>query len=111
MFLERLLELCNEKGTTITKTLKSIGLTASKGTAWRDGSVPNGIILSKLAAYFGVSTDYLLGETDIKNRPSEMDSLSPEIISILNRIQKLSPDNLSKLSELIDLYLSGQDSK
>ena len=64
MFLERLLSLCSENGTDISNVLRSLGLSTSKGTAWRNGSIPNGDILLKLANYFHVSTDYLLGNTD-----------------------------------------------
>lgn len=64
MFLERLLSLCSENGTDISNVLRSLGLSTSKGTAWRNGSIPNGEILLKLANYFHVSTDYLLGNTD-----------------------------------------------
>lgn len=64
MFLERLLLLCDKKNTDISTVLRSLGLSTSKGTAWRKGSVPNGEILLMLAAHFHVSTDYLLGNTD-----------------------------------------------
>lgn len=64
MFLERLLSLCSENGTDISNVLRSLGLSTSKGTAWRNGSIPNGEILLKLAKHFHVSTDYLLGSTD-----------------------------------------------
>lgn len=64
MFLERLLSLCSENGTDISNVLRALGLSTSKGTAWRNGSIPNGEILLKLASYFHVSTDYLLGNTD-----------------------------------------------
>lgn len=64
MFLERLLLLCAKNGTDISNVLKSLGLSTSKGTAWRKGSVPNGEILLMLAEYFNTSTDYLLGNTD-----------------------------------------------
>ena len=64
MFLERLLTLCSANGTDISNVLRSLGLSTSKGTAWRNGSIPNGEILLKLSNYFHVSTDYLLGNTD-----------------------------------------------
>ena len=61
MFYDVLCNLCVSNGTTVTATLKSLGISTSKGTAWKNGSVPNGEILSKIAAYFNVTTDYLLG--------------------------------------------------
>lgn len=64
MFFDRLQSLCNKNSTTVTALLKELGLSTSKGTAWRNGSVPNGEILSALAERFGTTTDYLLGKTD-----------------------------------------------
>lgn len=64
MFLERLLLLCERDNTDISNVLRALKLSTSKGTAWRNGSIPNGEILLKLASYFHVSTDYLLGNTN-----------------------------------------------
>lgn len=64
MFIDVLEKLCQENKTTVTQVLKALGLSTSKGTAWRNGSIPNGEILEKLADYFGVSIDYLMGRTD-----------------------------------------------
>ena len=67
MFYDRLLNLCNENSTTVTKLLKELNLSTSKGTAWKNGSIPNGDVLAKIADYFNVSTDYLLGKTEVRN--------------------------------------------
>ena len=64
IFWEKLNHLCTEQNTTVTAVLKELKISTSKGTAWRNGSVPIGVILDKLADYFGVSTDYLLGRTE-----------------------------------------------
>lgn len=64
MFFERLQSLCIRHNTDVSSVLKELGLSTSKGTAWRSGSIPKGDVLLKLANYFHVSTDYLLGNTD-----------------------------------------------
>lgn len=69
MFLERLLLLCAKNGTDISNVLRALGLSTSKGTAWRKGSIPNGEILLMLAEHFSTSTDYLLGNTDDPSPP------------------------------------------
>ena len=61
MFFENLKTLCKERNTTVTEVLKKLNLSTSKGTAWRNGSMPNGDTLAKIARFFGVSVDYLLG--------------------------------------------------
>lgn len=73
MFYDILYNLCSSRGTTITKTLKTLGISTSKGTAWKNGSIPNGEILAKLADYFNVSTDYLLGNDTSKTKDPATD--------------------------------------
>ena len=62
-FFETLENLCAENNTNVTAVLKTLGYSTSKGTAWHNGSIPTGDILLKIAQYFGVSVDYLLGYT------------------------------------------------
>lgn len=63
MFFDIFSELCEQKGISRNKAASDIGLSNSTQTKWRkDGSTPRGDTLDKIAAYFGVSTDYLLGK-------------------------------------------------
>lgn len=64
-FIERLDELLKEKGVSAHKMSLDLGLSKSAVTAWRDrGNIPTGDVLQKMADYFGVSVDYLLGRSD-----------------------------------------------
>lgn len=63
----------------------------------RDEREPNDEITLKLAEYFGVSTDYLLGKSDIRNpeefkyaynRPNEAEGLSDEEVNDALRFYK-----------------------
>lgn len=58
---------------------KEIGLPSSSVTYWKRGSLPQQRTLERVAEYFGVSTDYLLGYTDEKEKPvsarAELDKL------------------------------------
>lgn len=66
MFIDRIDLLLSEKHTNLTNLLMEIGLSTSKGTAWRKGSIPNGVQLVLLADYFNVSIDWLMGRTDTR---------------------------------------------
>lgn len=44
--------------------VKELGLSNSITTKWKNGAIPNGEILLKIADYFNVSIDYLMGRTD-----------------------------------------------
>lgn len=63
MFFDIFSELCELRGISRNKAASDIGLSNSAQTKWRkDGSTPRGDTLDRIAAYFGVSTDYLLGK-------------------------------------------------
>lgn len=63
MFYERLETVCLRNDLTVSSLVKTLGLSTSKVTAWKNGSVPKGETLVKIADYFNVSVDYLLGRT------------------------------------------------
>lgn len=73
MFYDRLLALCQENNEKITPVIKKLGLSAGSIARWRNGTVPDGNTICKIAEYFNVSSDYLLEKTDIKKSPSEVD--------------------------------------
>ena len=62
MFYDRFVGLCKERGVSPSAVMVSIGLNKSNATFWKKGSIPKGSTLQKLADYFGVSVDYLLGK-------------------------------------------------
>lgn len=63
MFFDIFYELCKAKGVSCKKAAEEIGLSNSITTKWKKtGATPSGETLDKVAAYFGVSTDYLLGK-------------------------------------------------
>lgn len=65
IFFARLESMCSQNPVKdVSGLLKALDLSTSKGTAWRNGAIPKGDILLKIASYFHVSTDYLLGNTD-----------------------------------------------
>ena len=61
MFFDRFQALCQEKGVSVYRACQDIGLNRSAVAKWKAGGKPNGTTAGKLADYFGVSTDYLLG--------------------------------------------------
>ncbi len=63
--LQRIKNLCNEKGLTIAELERILGFGNNIISKW-DKSVPRSDKLEKLADYFNVTTDYLLGRTENK---------------------------------------------
>lgn len=66
MFWERFYNLCKEHKTTPTTVAKAIGISHAATTKWKNGTVPNADVLEKIADYFRVTTDYLLGRIPLK---------------------------------------------
>ena len=65
VFGERLLELRKEKGISQAMLAKDLSVSYSVVCYWEtDRSEPTAPNLIKLADYFGVSVDFLLGRTD-----------------------------------------------
>lgn len=75
MFISRIELLLAEKGIQKKTFLAELGLSKNSFVNWRDrGTVPSGATLQKIADYFGVSVDYLLGKTEQKEKsPSVSD--------------------------------------
>ena len=70
MFYDRFKQLCESKGVSCNKAALEIGLSNATPTKWKKtGATPVGETLDKIAAYFGVSTDFLLGKTEQKEKP------------------------------------------
>lgn len=67
-FKDRLIKLRKELNLTQEELAQKIGYTRTAISAWEIGrNEPSNADIIKLAEYFGVSTDYLLGKTDIRN--------------------------------------------
>ncbi len=66
VFWEIFQNLCKMNSTTPNYVCAKIGKSTATSTHWKNGSVPNGDVLIKIADYFNVSVDYLLGRTDNK---------------------------------------------
>lgn len=63
MFFDIFYDLCKQKGVSCKKAAEEMGLSNSITTKWKKtGATPSGETLDKVALYFGVSTDYLLGK-------------------------------------------------
>ena len=78
MFFNRFKALCEERQISVYRACTDIGLNRSAVAKWKEGSKPNGTTAAKLADYFGVTTDYLLGQSE--QRMPERSQVSDEDI-------------------------------
>ena len=76
MFFNRFKQLCDQKNVSVYRACTDIGLNRSAVAKWKNGGKPNGSTAAKLAAYFEVTTDYLLGQSE-ERTPGD----NPRVIS------------------------------
>lgn len=104
MLLERIKELSKERGKNIKEVAIDVGFSENALYKWNKQS-PSSKDIQKVAEYFDVSTDYLLGLTEYKNlardvkRYENFDKLSnQDVASELNFLLKqLGSDNFALL--------------
>jgi transcriptional regulator with XRE-family HTH domain len=101
VFYDRLLALCQENNKKMTPVIIELGLSAGSMARWKNGTVPDGNTICKIADYFDVSADYLLEKTDIKKAPSILDGEENE----KNEIAKIFSDLLPEQQEQAKKYL------
>lgn len=63
MFWDNFSFLCTQKGTSPTAVISALNISRGSVTHWKTGKVPHHNTLIKIADYFSVSVDYLLGNT------------------------------------------------
>lgn len=105
-FFERFSALCKEHKETPNSIAKIIGASSGSVTAWKKGTAPRNATLSKIADYFGVTTDYLLGKEN-KKAPTEngertMD-MSDVDIAFYGRYKELSEDDQKTIRDMVQL--------
>ena len=71
MFYDEFISLCNKKKISKQKACIDCGISRTAWNRWKKGSVPGGPTIQKLADYFGVTADYLLGAETEKAPTSE----------------------------------------
>lgn len=76
MFYDRFLDLCKRKNLKPTAVIEELGFSSGNMSRWKNGKVPRGDSLKRVAEYFNVSTDYLLGnDTSTVKDPATDDQI------------------------------------
>ena len=110
--LERILHLFNSSGKSIHAIEKIIGLTQGTISNWKSGkNKPSLDAVSKIADYFDVSVDYLLGKTDNPTPPEKTDGkpklyVPPEYASVMvafaGGTENLTQEDIDSIIEFIE---------
>lgn len=105
----RIKELCTEKGITITKLESLMEMSQSTIGKWRTAT-PTVDKLMKVAQYFHVSLDYLVGQTDVASpEPTirsacDLTGLSEQSVVNLSELNQAGdPNSKNKLTTIMQL--------
>ena len=105
MLSEILKALRNEKGISQVSLANILGLSQQAIAKWETGnSEPDTEMLIRLASFFDVSVDYLLGCTIERSPGTEM---PPKVKILLREAQKLTPDQLETIQRLVSQFVQG----
>ena len=105
MFWDNYLQLCVEREKSPTSVGLELGFSRATVSNWKNGGVPRETALLKIASYFNVTPDYLLGRTDQKEKPSE----EGEDVVVVSRngerfVHHLNPDQIKLLEDMIKQF-------
>ena len=98
----RLLELRNEKGLSQREMAKEMFVSQGTYNNWENGKTQPSIEqLKRLSGLFGVSVDYLIGNTDEYGAVELKCDLSAEEKTLMNKYRALSKENQNALLMII----------
>ena len=99
---ERIKELCCKKQITIARLEADLGFGNPSIKKWEKVSSPSVDKIIKVASYFDVSVDYLLGRSDIESSISEIIN-DKDIISFQRARQRMSTHDRERMMQMLKL--------
>lgn len=94
-------DLLSLKGISAAQMSRDLGFSNGLYSQWKSGlQKPSAKKLEKIAEYFDVTVDYLLGHTDEKNAPSV--SIEGALLDRLNQLSDLELDELLNYLDYLD---------
>ena len=98
MFWENFYSLCENNNEKPLNVVTKLSIGHGSITKWKNGAVPNGKNLQKIADYFNVSVDYLL--TGQKETPTaESDERKKELIELFSLLDDAGQDALIAIAQ------------
>ena len=97
-YWKRYCELCSQKGTSPNAVASQLGFSNATCTKWKNGSVPSSKSLAKIAEYFNVSADYLLGN---ETKEEQLDKTDQEILVLARKTRDLPEEDKKRFLEIL----------
>ena len=98
----RIEDLCRSNEISIARLEKECGFSNSTIKKWKNISIPGIDKVQKIAKFFHVSTDYLMGITDI---PTPADELLEDydIVTLQKAKSKMSPNDRERMMQMLKI--------
>ena len=110
MFYDNYIRLCNSINKTPSAVAIEIGIAKPTVNRWKNGSRPTDATLGKIASYFGVSTNVLLGkEEDNKKTAIQTDDGNENEKEFIRLFLQLSPDEQMRELSYLREYVNRKD--
>ncbi|MBE9390041.1 helix-turn-helix domain-containing protein [Vagococcus salmoninarum] len=107
---QRIKKLADMKKTNFAEIERTVGISNGQIRRW-DTSSPKIENIQKVADYFGVSVDYLLGRTDDPNfLKTENENTPPEFFAIQRKSKKLNRSDQARLLKIMEATFDDIDS-
>ena len=106
VFWDIFVNLCTNAGKSTTAVILELGLSRSSVTTWKKGTVPNNSSLVKIANYFNVSVNYLLGK-EKESAPTPTRSECEE--KIIERFRTLPEEEQEAFLKIIEAMSKSSD--
>lgn len=104
MFYQNLLTLCGQRSTSPTRVVRELGISGGSVTNWKSGAVPHDATLRKIADYFGVTVDELLGnDTPAPAPASPVLTFTPEEQRVILRYRAMSEEAKLIIRKILDI--------
>ena len=101
MFYDIYCDLCQTHGLTPSGAAGKIGFNRSSVTMWKTtGKAPKQELLLKIADFFGVSADYLLGNKNTDTPQDARDILDEVDVAFYGDFKELSEDDKQTLRDM-----------
>lgn len=102
---DRIQNLAKRRGKSIKEVATDMGFNENQLYTWKRVK-PSGENLAKVADYFHVTVDYLLGRN---NNNSDEEQQSPEFYAIQRKAMNMSPDQQKRALEILNLAFDKLD--
>lgn len=98
----RIKELCAENDITVNKLETELGMSQYSIGRWRNVTCPTVDKISKIAKYFNVSIDYLVGATDIRT-PINTVMQDQDFVSLQRARERMSDRDKSRMMAMLKI--------